>query len=66
MVPEDLLRYRNIERLAVDCGLDAQVTFSPSTTYSGGVETVYSLGLQRLLFLQRVLPCTVGILFTRR
>ena len=66
VVPEDLLRYRNIERLADECGLDAQVTFSPSTTYRGGVETVYYLGLQRLPFLQRVLPCTVDILFTRR
>lgn len=40
--------------------------FAPSTTYRGGVETVYYLGLQRLRFLQRVLPCTVDSLFTRR
>lgn len=66
VVPEDLLRYRNIERLAEACGLDAKVSFAPSTTYRGGVETVYYLGLQRLRFLQRVLPCTVDSLFTRR
>lgn len=66
VVPEDLIRYRKLEELADDAGLDARVTFAPTTTYRGAVETVYYLGLQRLRVLQKVLPCTVDILFTKR
>lgn len=66
VVPEDLLRYPHLVELATDSGLDARVEFSPTTTYRGSVETVYYLGLQRLPFLQRILPCTVDLIFTRR
>jgi len=66
VVPEDLVKYREIERLAPECGLDARVEFVPSTTYRGGVETAYYLVLQRIPPLQRLLPCTVDIVFTKR
>ena len=66
VVPEDLIRYERLTELADACGLDAEVHFAPTTTYRGSVETLYYVGLQRLPFLQRILPCTVDIVFSKR
>ncbi|MGZ6897962.1 MAG: class I SAM-dependent methyltransferase [Acidimicrobiia bacterium] len=66
VVPEDLIKYRELARMAPECGLDLEVQFVPSTTYRGSVETVYYLALSKLRPLQRVLPCTVDLVFTRR
>ena len=65
-VPEDVLRYPEIERLGREAGLDVDVRFAPTTTYRGAVETVYYLGLSKVRPLQRVLPCTVDFVFTKR
>ncbi len=66
VVSEDLLRYPHLVELATECGLDTRVEFSPTLTYRAGVETVYYLALQKLRVLQRVLPCTVDLVFTKR
>ena len=65
VVPEDVLRYPEIVRLAGDAGLRPEVRFAPTTTYRGPVETVYYLALSKLRPLQRVLPCTVDFVFTK-
>ncbi len=65
VVPEDLLRYREIEVLARDAGLGCEIEFAPTTTYRGGVETVYYLGMQRIPPLQRLLPCTIDVVLTK-
>ncbi len=65
VVPEDVLRYDHLVRLAHEQGLDAEVHFSPTTTYRGPTETVYYLVMQRARFLNRILPCTVDIVFTK-
>lgn len=66
VVPEDVLRYPEIERLAHAAGLTAEVRFAPTTTYRAPVETVYYLALSKLRPLQRVLPCTADFVFTKR
>lgn len=65
VVPEDVLRYRQLARLAADAGLGCRITFAPTTTYRGAVETVYYLVLQKLPALCRVLPCTVDAVFEK-
>jgi SAM-dependent methyltransferase len=65
VVPEDVLRYPEIERLAAQAGLDCDVRFAPTTTYRGPVEAIYYLVLQKASALCRVLPCSVDIVFTK-
>ena len=65
VVPEDLLRYRELEHLALESGLRCEIQFAPTTTYRGGIETVYYLGLQRIPPLQRILPCTIDVVLTK-
>jgi SAM-dependent methyltransferase len=64
-VPEDVLRYREIEALARDVGLTAQVKPAPTLTNRGPAETVYYAGLRAFPYLQRLLPCTVDIVLSR-
>ena len=66
VVPEDVLRYDHLCDLARSEGLEAEVHFAPTTTYRGPTETVYYLAMQRLGFLNKVLPCTVDLVFTKR
>jgi hypothetical protein len=66
VVPEDVLRYRHLMELAQEAGLVPELHYAPTTTYRGGVETVYYLGLQRLPPLQRLLPCTFDMVFEKR
>lgn len=64
-VPEDVLRYGHLVELAGRAGLAVEVHFAPTTTARGVVETLYYWVLQRAPWLQRVLPCTVDLVFTR-
>ncbi len=65
VVPEDVLRYRHLMELGQEAGLIPELHYAPTTTYRGGVETVYYLGLQRLPPLQRLLPCTFDMVFNK-
>jgi Methyltransferase domain. len=65
VVPEDVLRYEHIRDLAHEAGLDTTVHFAPTTTYRGPTETVYYLAMQKLPILNKVLPCTVDLVFTK-
>jgi SAM-dependent methyltransferase len=62
-VPEDVLRYEEIVELASAAGLTTDVVFAPTTTYRAPIETLYYLALQRVPVLQRMLPCTVDLVF---
>jgi SAM-dependent methyltransferase len=65
-VPEDLIKYRDVERIGPELGLDVEVEFVTSTTYRGAIETAYYLVLSHAPPLQRLLPCTMDLVFTRR
>jgi SAM-dependent methyltransferase len=65
-VPEDVLRYREIEELARRAGLDATTTFTPTLTNRGPLESVYYTVLAAIPRLQHVLPCTVDIIMRRK
>lgn len=60
-VPEDVLRYREIEGLAREVGLDATTYFSTLRTNRRPIETIYYTVLHAVPPLQRILPCTVDI-----
>lgn len=64
-VPEDVLRTREIERLGRAVGFDVASRHDPSTVHRQPMETLYYALLQRLPFLQRVLPCSVDYLFRK-
>ena len=65
VVREDVLRLGKIGELAGEAGFAVDVRRSPTTTYRGPVETVYYMALKRLPPLQRLLPCTVDIIFAK-
>ena len=66
VVPEDVLVPSKLEDLALAAGLSPQVLRAPTTTCRGPVGTMYYYALQRLPILQKVLPCSVDIIFTKQ
>jgi SAM-dependent methyltransferase len=65
-VPEDVLVYPKLVRLAREAGFEAAVEFYPSVlTRAPGALLYYSV-LARLPWLQRVLPCTANFRFRRK
>ncbi len=60
-IPEDVLRYREIERLAREIGLNATIYFDPTRTNREPFETIYYTLLHAIPPLQHLLPCTVDI-----
>lgn len=65
-VPEDVLVYQHLGRLAETAGLTMEVVFAPTTTGRGPNQTLYYSVLGRLPFLQRLLPCSVDLVFSKR
>lgn len=65
-VPEDVLRYRELERIGKDVGLDVEVHFSPTLTNRGPLQTVYFMAMRRFPLLQHILPTTVNIIFRKK
>src|SRR5690349_375632 len=59
-VPEDVLIYSKLQRLAAEVGLRAEVAFYPSVTYRSPPALLYYSVLGRLPLLQKVLPCTAN------
>ncbi|MCW5944102.1 MAG: class I SAM-dependent methyltransferase [Fimbriimonadaceae bacterium] len=64
-VPEDVLIYPEIVRLASEAGLRATVRFAPTTTNRGAIETVYYLAQQKLPFLRRLLPSSADFVIEK-
>jgi ubiquinone/menaquinone biosynthesis C-methylase UbiE len=64
-VPEDVLVYKQIQRLAEGAGLHCQVHFRPVTFNRGPMETLYYSVLNAVPVLCRLLPCTVTYQFRK-
>ncbi len=64
-VPEDVLRYKKIQALAYEAGLDCLLNFYPSLIHRGPLEGVYYGVLSKARILQRVLPCTINYHFKK-
>lgn len=64
-VPEDVLITSRLRQLAVEVGLAMHVDYYPTTINRGAFETVYYFLLGRVPPLQRLLPCTANIIFTK-
>ncbi len=64
-VPEDVLIISEVKRLARKTGLDLYVDYYPSLIKRGPLETVYFYFLGRMPFLQRIMPCSVNLIFTK-
>lgn len=65
-VPEDLLVYPDMLRFGKEVGFSrSALHFSPTLANRGPMETVYYFVLDRISFLQRVLPCTADYCFRK-
>lgn len=64
-VPEDVLVYKNIVSIAESLGMKAEVIFSPQLIERGPQETIYYYILNKIPVLQRLLPCTIDLKFTK-
>jgi SAM-dependent methyltransferase len=65
-VPEDVLVTSRLGRLAHEAGLEMHVDYHPSLLKRGPFETVYYFVLSHLPLLQRLLPCSANIVFTKQ
>lgn len=65
-VPEDVLIISKLRELAHEMGLDMHVDYYPSLIKRGSFETAYYFVLSRIPLLQRILPCSVNLIFTKR
>lgn len=63
-VPEDVLIYSKITRLALEAGLSCDLQFYPSTKKRGAFETMYYSFLTQVRALNHVLPCTINYHFS--
>lgn len=64
-VPEDVLVYSKLQRIATEVGLHAEVRFYPSVRYRSPAALLYYAVLGRISMLQRLLPCTANYRFTK-
>jgi ubiquinone/menaquinone biosynthesis C-methylase UbiE len=65
VVQEDVLRYRELCRVARECGLEPQVDFRPDYHNRGLLETNYYFLLSKLPFLQSVVPSCANFVFAK-
>lgn len=64
-VPEDLLVPAELSKFAAELGYDYKIMYFPNLNSRGMVETLYYYLLSKLKFLNRVLPSTAIIVFTK-
>jgi ubiquinone/menaquinone biosynthesis C-methylase UbiE len=64
-VPEDVLVFPKIARMAREAGLRPELRFEPNYANRRPMETMYYMTLQRLPFLQHVLPCAIDYVFEK-
>ena len=65
-VPEDVLITSELRRLADEAGLECQIDYYPSLVKRAPFETVYYFILGHIPILQRALPCSANIIFTKK
>jgi hypothetical protein len=61
-VPEDVLRYRELVRLAREAGLKCEVRFAPTLTNRGPIQSIYYFAMQKFPLLQHVLPTCLDLI----
>ena len=66
MVPEDVLVTSKLRELSIETGFNLKVDFFPSLIQRGPIEMMYFSVLNRLPFLQQMLPCSANFIFTRQ
>jgi SAM-dependent methyltransferase len=66
VVPEDLLLYPELRRLAKKENMEVEVHFTPTTKNRSVGGTFYYALLSKLPFLQGILPCTVDVVFKKK
>jgi SAM-dependent methyltransferase len=64
-VPEDVLHYRELAALGEGVGLDVTVCFSPTLTNRQPLEMIYYIVINRLPFLQQILPTGVDFIIRK-
>lgn len=64
-VPEDVLITSELCKLACEIGFDLQIDYYPQLIKRRPFETVYYFILDRIPFLQRLLPCSATLIFTK-
>jgi SAM-dependent methyltransferase len=64
-VPEDVLITAKIRSLAAECGFRVQVDYYPTLLRRRPKELIYFYLLNKLTFLQKMLPCTANFIFTK-
>jgi len=65
-VPENVLKHKEIEAIGKKIGFkNIQINFVPSTTNRHPLPAIYYYILSKISFLQKILPCTVDIIFTK-
>lgn len=64
-VPEDVLLFKRIERIANQIGFTTEIRFDPTPSNRRPVETFYYFLLQKLPFLRYYLPCSVDFTFKK-
>jgi SAM-dependent methyltransferase len=63
--PEDVLRYRHLERLGLENDLVIETRFAPTLQNRGPRETLYYIILRQFPLLQNILPCTVDLIIRK-
>ncbi len=64
-VPEDLLLTGKLGRLATEAGLQMSIHKDVTTTNRGAVQGIYYLLLGKIPLLQRLMPCSVDLVFMK-
>lgn len=64
-VPEDLLLLSKLQTFAEDAGMSMTVVKDVTTTNRGPIQGIYYLILGKIKLLQRLMPCSVDIVFTK-
>jgi SAM-dependent methyltransferase len=64
-VPEDVLIYPKIKKLATEAGLKTEIRFDPTVTNRGLNQTVYFAVLSAVPGLRYLLPCSADFIFTK-
>ena len=65
-VPEDVLIPSKLRKLAQEVALDMSVDYYPTLIKRGPSEILYFFILGRIPLLQRLLPCSVNFIFTKK
>lgn len=66
VVPEDVLVYPRLNKVAEKTGFKASVEFNPTLINRGPIEMFYYIVLRGIPILQKILPCTANYYFIKR